>query len=224
MHGAALLSMAIPTAREAPWQSQTSTPPARGLPFPGIGERRVCSTCSRLLVEPRRDPASMCTQVLATGSSALFRPFRLGGQAFATRVVAARPIAARHCEGWRVAGAGRVVKRARRAGKGGMGGAGAGRVSPQRAAARCLYESSSQTPSARDETQVRKQGEARTISKENAQPRLYTVPPHSLFAILMNLNKRRTPKEKHTPKKCKRSDHARRALGLSLSSRGCRAA
>ena len=109
----------------------------------GIGERRVCSTCSRLLVEPRRDPASMCTQVLATGSSALFRPFRLGGQAFATRVVAARPYAARNCEGWRVAGAGRVVKRARRAGKGGMGGAGAGRVSPQRAAARCLYESSS---------------------------------------------------------------------------------
>ena len=129
----------------------------------GIGERRVCSTCSRLLVEPRRDPASMCTQVLATGSSALFRPFRLGGQAFATRVVAARPYAARNCEGWRVAGAGRVVKRARRAGKGGMGGAGAGRVSPQRAAARCLYESSSRAPSARDETQVRKQGEARTI-------------------------------------------------------------
>ena len=84
----------------------------------GIGERRVCSTCSRLLVEPRRDPASMCTQVLATGSSARFRPFRLGGQAFATRVVAARPYAARNCEGWRVAGAGRVVKRARRAGKG----------------------------------------------------------------------------------------------------------
>ena len=84
----------------------------------GIGERRVCSTCSRLLVEPRRDPASMCTQVLTTGSSALFRPFRLGGQAFATRVVAARPYAAKHCEGWRVAGAGRVVKRARRAGKG----------------------------------------------------------------------------------------------------------
>ena len=109
----------------------------------GIGERRVCSTCSRLLVEPRRDPASMCTQVLATGSSALFRPFRLGGQAFAGRVVAARPYAARNCEGWRVAGAGRVVKRARRAGKGGMGGAGAGRVSPQRAAARGLYESSS---------------------------------------------------------------------------------
>ena len=47
--------------------------------------------------------------------------------------------------------------------------------------------------SARDETQVRKQGEARTssstISRENAPPRLYTVPPHSLFAILMNLNK-----------------------------------
>ena len=63
----------------------------------GIGERRVCSTCSRLLVEPRRDPASVCTQVLATVSSA---------------------VAPRHCEGWRVAGAGRVVKRARRAGKG----------------------------------------------------------------------------------------------------------
>ena len=43
--------------------------------------------------------------------------------------------------------------------------------------------------SARDETQVRKQGEARTISRENAPPRLYTVPPHSLFAMLMNLNK-----------------------------------
>ena len=63
----------------------------------GIGERRVCSTCSRLLVEPRRDPASMCTQVLAAVSSA---------------------VAARHCKGWRLAGAGRVVKRARRAGKG----------------------------------------------------------------------------------------------------------
>lgn len=156
-HGAAMLSVARRLLCAAHRGSQSSrTPKPRGShsqhaartrpAVSGTGERRVCSTCSRLLVEPRRDPASMCTQVLATGSSALFRPFRLGGQAFATRVVAARPYAAKHCEGWRVAGAGRVVKRARRAGKGGMGGAGAGRVSPQRAAARCLYESSSRAP------------------------------------------------------------------------------
>ena len=146
----------------------------------GIGERRVCSTCSRLLVEPRRDPASMCTQVLATGSSALFRPFRLGGQAFATRVVAARPYAAKHCEGWRVAGAGRVVKRARRAGKGWAAPAPA--ESHRSEQLRVVSTSPRPAPSARDETQVRKQGEARTISRENAPPRLYTVPPHSLFA------------------------------------------
>ena len=70
-----------------------------------------------------------------------------------------------------------------------MGGAGAGRVSPQRAAARCLYESSSRALGEGRDPSSSQQGEARTISRENAPPRLYTVPPHSLFAILMNLNK-----------------------------------
>ena len=154
----------------------------------GIGERRVCSTCSRLLVEPRRDPASMCTQVLATGSSALFRPFRLGGQAFATRVVAARPYAARNCEGWRVAGAGGVVKRARRAGKRWAAPAPA---ESHRSEQQQRGVSTSPRPARLGEGRdpSSQQGEARTISPENAPPRLYTVPPHSLFAILMNLNK-----------------------------------
>ena len=165
MHGAALLSMAIPTAREAPWQSQTSTPPARGLPFPGIGERRVCSTCSRLLVEPRRDPASMCTHVLATGSSARFRPFRLGGQAFATRVVAARPYAARNCEAWRVTGAGRVVKRARRAGKGWAAPAPAESQRSEQLRGVSTSPRPARLGEGRDPSL--QQGEARTILKEN---------------------------------------------------------
>ena len=95
MHGAALLSMAMPTVRDAPWPSQPSPKPADcGLPFL-IGERRGCSTCSRILVEQRRGPASTVTQVLATASAPVFRPLRFGGQALRRVWVATRPHATR---------------------------------------------------------------------------------------------------------------------------------
>ena len=86
----------------------------------GIGHRRGCSTCSRLLVEQRRGPASVVTQVLVMTSRPVFRPFRFGGHAL-RRVwlpPGRMPLAARHCAGRRVAGAGRVVKPSRCAGKG----------------------------------------------------------------------------------------------------------
>ena len=69
-----------------------------------------------------------------------------------------------------------------------MGGPGAA-DSAQRAAARCLHESFSSRASPRKDEASLEQGEARTIPAENPPPRLYTVSPHSLFAILMNLNK-----------------------------------
>ena len=86
----------------------------------GTGHRHGCSTCGRLLVEQRRGPTSMVTQVLATVSAPVFRPLRFGGQAL-RRVWSPSgrmPLAARHCAGRRVAGAGRVVKPSRCAGKG----------------------------------------------------------------------------------------------------------
>ena len=71
-----------------------------------------------------------------------------------------------------------------------MGGGGAGRVSTQRAAARAPYESSSRAPSLIEGWTRRKFAsgvQARTFRRENTSPRLYTVPPHSLFVIRMRI-------------------------------------
>ena len=112
----------MPTVRDAPWQSQLTPKPAH-CPHAACrfsSARRGCSTCGRLLVEQRRGPTSMVTQVLATVSAPVLRPLRFGGQAL-RRVWSPSgrmPLAARHCAGRHVAGAGRVVKPARRAGKG----------------------------------------------------------------------------------------------------------
>ena len=52
------VGMAIPTAREAPWQSHTSTPPARGLPFltsaSGVCAARAAASSSNRAATPRR--------------------------------------------------------------------------------------------------------------------------------------------------------------------------
>ena len=68
-----------------------------------------------------------------------------------------------------------------------MGGSGAGRVSSQRAAARAPYESSSRAPSGWTRRKFASGVQARTFRRENTSPRLYTVPPHSLFVIRMRI-------------------------------------